>query len=328
MTVTLADVAAACGLSPSTVSRALSHPHQVNAATRERVRRMARNMGYEPNRIARSLSVGRTGMLGLIVPDIANPFFPPLIKRVQARAAAKSNAVMLADTDERPADELPLAQAMRKQVDGLIVVSPRTAQARLAEFLKLGPIVFVNRQVPDAPSVTIESANGINDAVEHLTALGHRHICYLNGPRRSWSNEQRREAIVAACKARDVRLTQFGPFEAQVQEGVRAADLVLAADASAVLAYDDLIALGVMARIAERGLRVGHDISIIGIDDSPMSGVMYPTLTSIHVPNAEAGTLAVDLLLDALDGTDPAEPGTTELETRLVIRGSTGPPPR
>ncbi|MBM7789665.1 LacI family DNA-binding transcriptional regulator [Tenggerimyces flavus] len=327
MSVTLADVAAACGISPSTVSRALSDPDKVNAATRKRVQQVANRMGYTPSRAARSLSIGRTGTIGLIVPDIANPFFPPLIKTVQSRATARANAVLLADTDEHVADELPRARAMRKDVDGLIMVSPRTSEARMEELIQLGPIVFVNRQVPGATCVTIESANGINDAIEHLSALGHRNICYLNGPRRSWSNAQRHKAIRAACKSRGVELTEFGPFEAQVQAGVRAADLVLASDATAVLAYDDLIALGVMGRIAERGLRVGHDVSVIGIDDSPMSSVMYPTLTSIHVPNAEAGALAVDLLLDLLEGVEGVDPDETELETHLVIRGSTGPVP-
>ena len=233
--------------------------------------------------------------------------------------------MLLADTDERVADELPRAQAMSKSVDGLIIVSPRTPESRLDEFQKLGPVVFVNRQAPDTTNITIENDNGIRDAVEHLTALGHRHLCYLNGPRRSWSNSQRQAAIVAACADRGVELTQFGPFEPQVQAGVRAADLVLASGATAVVAYDDLIALGVVSRLNERGLRVGDDISVIGIDDSPMSAAMYPTLTSIHVPSAEAGALAVDLLLDILDGVEPADPAATALETRLVIRGSTGP---
>lgn len=325
--VTLVDVANAAGTSTSTVSRALSDPDKVNASTRRRIERIARDLGYSPNRVARSLSVGRTSTIGLIVPDIANPFFPPLIKAVQARAGAKNNAVLLTDTDEHASDEIPRARTLSRQVDGLIIASPRTPDNRLHEFLELGKVVFVNRQVDGAACVTIENADGIREAVEHLAALGHRSIAYLNGPRRSWSNRQRRNSMVAACKAFHVELVEYGPFEPQVEAGVRAADLVQAGESTAAVAYDDLIALGVMARLAERGLRVGQDMSVIGIDDSPMSGLAYPTLTSIHVPNAEAGRAAVDMLLGILDEDGTAESGTTTLETRLVIRGSTGQAP-
>ncbi|MGW2157654.1 LacI family DNA-binding transcriptional regulator [Nonomuraea sp. NPDC001699] len=328
MTVTLADVAQACGLSPSTVSRALSDPGRVSAQTRDKVARVAREMGYTPNRVARSLSMGRTGTIGLIVPDVANPFFPPIIKAVQARAARKDLVVVLADTDERAADELDRARVLSKQVDGLIMVSPRSPEPRIAEIGRLGPTVFVNRRVPEHPSVLIDNADGMRQAVEHLVALGHRRIGYLAGPRRSWSNQQRQAAITEACAQLGAELVTFGPFEPQVQAGVQAADLLQGSPATAVIAYDDLIALGVMARMSERGLSVGRDLSVMGIDDSPLSGMAYPTLTSIHVPGAEAGATAVDLLLDVLDGLhrEPPPP-LVELETYLVVRSSTGPAP-
>jgi LacI family transcriptional regulator len=325
--VTLADIAKACDTSLSTVSRALSDPDRVNPQTRERIQRVAREMGYMTNPIARALAVGRTGVIGLIVPDIANPFFPPIIKAVQARAGRKNTAVLLADTDEHASDELERAAVLSKQVDGLILVSPRTAEERLAEFIELSPVVFVNRRVEGAPSVIIDNSDGITQAVQHLTALGHRRICYLNGPRRSWSNERRRTALQEACAQYGVELVEFGPFEPQVQAGVRAADLVQSSGTTAVIAYDDLIALGLMARLAEHRLVVGRDVSVIGIDDSPMSDVAYPTLTSIHVPGAEAGAVAVDLLLAQLDAAGQDQPPLVQLETRLIIRGSTGPAP-
>jgi DNA-binding LacI/PurR family transcriptional regulator len=325
--VTLADIAQACGTSPSTVSRALSDPDKVNPQTREHIRRVAREMGYTANPVARALSVGRTGVIGLIVPDIANPFFPPIIKAVQARAGRKDSAVLLADTDEHAGDELERARVLSKQVDGLILVSPRTPDERLGEFVQLSPVVFVNRRVDGASSIIIENSDGFDQAVQHLTALGHRRICYLSGPRRSWSNHQRRASLAAACIEYGAELTEFGPFEPQVQAGVRAADLVQASGATAVIAYDDLIALGLMARLAEHRVQAGRDISVIGIDDSPMSGVAYPTLTSIHVPGAEAGAVAVDVLLDQLDNDGSGPASVIELETRLVIRGSTGPAP-
>ncbi|WP_026876519.1 LacI family DNA-binding transcriptional regulator [Jiangella gansuensis] len=327
MGVTLADVARATGLSPSTVSRALSDPEKVNPGTRERVRKAAREMGYVPNQVARSLTSGRSDLIGLIVPDIANPFFPPIIKAVQARATVKGKTVLIADVDEHAADEIQRARVMRKRVDGLIVVSPRTPEDRLAELAQLQPIVFVNREVPNAASVIIENSDGMREAVEHLTALGHTRIGYLSGPRRSWSNVQRQNAVRQACSDQNVELVEFGPFEPQIQAGVRAADLVYAAGITAVIAYDDMIALGLMARLNERGIRVGPDISVIGIDDSPMSGMAYPTLTSIHVPGSEAGAAAVDIVLDLADADVNAPAPLVQLETRLVVRGSTSPAP-
>ena len=323
MAVTLADVAAAAGLSGSTVSRALSDPDKVNPATRARVRRIAAEMGYVANQAARSLMSGQTDIIGLLVPDIANPFFPPIIKAVQARASERGKTVLIADIDERPGDEIGRAQMMRKRTDGLVIASPRTSDDRLAELVSLFPVVFVNREVPGASSVIIDAGDGIGQAVEHLHALGHRHVAYLNGPRRSWSNDQRQRAVRSAGERLGMTLTEFGPFEPQIQAGVHAADLVMASAATAVIAYDDLIALGLMTRLTERGIKVGSDISVIGVDDSPMSSMAYPTLTSVHVPGAEAGSVAVDVLLRLIEQRETIPAATTMLETRLIVRSST-----
>lgn len=322
MTVTLADLAKATSLSVSTVSRALSVPDMVNEKTRQRVRDAAAELGYVAHTVSGDLD--RSGLIGLVVPDIANPFFPPIIKAVQVRARQKGLRVLIGDIDERPAEEVRLAREMQERVDGLIVVSPRTPQDEIGEFTQLGPLVVINRAVPGVTSVIIEDDNAIEQAVEHLVALGHNTICYLNGPKRSWSNGRRRDAVEAACRTCGVELREFGAFEPQIQAGVRAADLVFASEATAVIAYDDLIALGVMARLAERGVTVGKQISVIGIDDSPMSGMAYPSLTSIHVPGADAGTAAVDLLLDLIAEPSQEEPKSLQLEASLILRGSTG----
>jgi DNA-binding LacI/PurR family transcriptional regulator len=322
---TIADVAREAGVSLSTVSRAFSAPDLVNPRTRERVRAVARRMGYEPNRIARSLVLGRTSTIGLIVPDIANPFFPPIIKAVQARARRKDRAVLVADTDEHAEDEVELARVMAKQVDGLIVVSPRTPEPRLGELGGFAPTVFVNRKVPGAASVIIDNADGLRRAVQLLRALGHTRIAYLAGPRNSWSNRQRRAAVRAESRALGLEFVEYGPFEPQIQAGVGAADLLHGSGITAIIAYDDMIALGVLTRLGQRGLRAGRDVSVIGIDDSPLAAIVHPTLTSVHVPGYQAGTAAVDLLLNLLH--DPERTDVVELETRLVVRDSTGPAP-
>ena len=324
MPVTLADVADACGLSASTVSRALSDPDKVHPRTRDRIRAVAEQLGYVPHHVARSLASGRTGILGLIVPDIANPFFPPLVKAVQARAGGHGCQVLLADTDEYAGDEIGRARSMGRRIDGLILASPRSPAADLQRMRDATtvPVVMVNRDLEGFPCVLVDEAEGMTQAVRHLTALGHTQLGYLAGPRRSWSNAQRSAAIAAACERYGAHLVEFGPFEPQIQSGVQAADLVLASTVTAVIAYDDLIALGAMARFAERGVRVGSDVSVIGVDDSPMSELAHPTLTSIQVPSRDLGSAAVDLLLEQLGRTTERR---LTLETRLVVRGSTGP---
>ncbi|MCM3661339.1 LacI family transcriptional regulator [Georgenia satyanarayanai] len=332
MNVTLADVARAAGISPSTVSRALSAPGMVNVETAKRVRRIAREMGYVSSHVPRQPAGPRTEAIGLIVPDIANPFFPPIIKAVQARAGALGRTVAVADVDEYAADEIRRAEFLASRVDGLIIASARSADEQLEELNDKLPLVLVNRQHPNISNVTIENAAGIHEAVEHLAALGHRTISYLNGPKRSWSNTQRQTAVREACAQNDVELIEFGPFEPQIQAGAHAADLLNASPATAVIAYDDLIALGVMARLTERGVRVGPEMSVVGIDDSPMSGMAYPTLTTVHVPGAHAGVQAVDMLLDLIDAHVEGEPSSplqrsTQIETRLLVRSSTAPAP-
>lgn len=332
MHVTLADVARAAGISASTVSRALSVPEKVNAETARRVRRLAREMGYVPPHAPKASGLPRTDMIGLIVPDIANPFFPPIIKAVQARAGALGRTAVVADVDEYAADEIRRAEFLARRVDGLIIASARSDDEQLEDLAEKLPLVLVNRQHPNISNVTIENAAGIFEAVEHLAALGHRTISYLNGPKRSWSNRQRQAAVRDACTHNGIELIEFGPFEPQIQAGARAADLVHASPATAVIAYDDLIALGVMARLTERGVGVGPEISVVGIDDSPMSGMAYPTLTSVHVPGPQAGVQAVDLLLDLIDARLEGKPvaalqRSTQVETRLLVRSSTAPAP-
>lgn len=332
MSVTLADVAKEAGISASTVSRALSSPEKVNAETAARVRRIAEEMGYVPTRQPKAASPARLGMVGLIVPDIANPFFPPIIKAVQARTSARDKLAVVTDVEEYALDELRHAEFLAPRVDGLILASPRAPSERLLELAQELPLVLINREIDGVSSVSVENSIGVVEAVEHFAALGHQTISYLNGPKRSWSNKRRQEAVRAASKRLGLELVEFGPFEPQIQAGAQAADLVLRTGVTAVLAYDDLVALGFMARAQERGLTVGSDVSVIGIDDSPMAGMSFPPLTTVHVPGAQAGVQAVDLLLDLVEAQGRGErlaplQRHITVETRLIIRASTGPKP-
>ena len=321
---TIRTVAARAGVSPATVSRVFAQPGIVAPDTRRQVLAAADALGYRPNPVARSLSLRRTGNLGLVVPDIANPFFAPLIKSVQLQARRHELALFVADTDEHVEDELDLARAMAKQVDGLVLASPRLDEAHLRQILAVTPVVVINRAVDGVPAVLTRPDEGLAQAVDHLVALGHDRLAYLAGPRESYSNAERRRALRQACESRGVRLGELGPFEPRLAAGVRAGDLVLAQEARAVVAYNDQIALGLMTRLGERGCVVGRDMSVVGIDDTWLAAIASPPLTTVRVPAAAAGSAAVRLLAKVLTSGEAA-PAPVELATELVVRASTGP---
>lgn len=327
MAATIRDVAQAAGVSQSTVSRALSAPELVNAATRERVQAAARRLGYEPNRAARGLITGRTGNLGLIVPDLSNPFFSSIAKGVQSAARAGDYSVFIADTDEEAAAEVELLRALSKQVDGTVLCSPRTPDAELAGIGADSPVVLMNRRVGDRPSVTVDNADGMRQAVEHLAALGHRRIAYVAGPRTSWSNGERERGLHATIEATGSELVHLGYFPPRFDGGVAAADLALASGATAVIAYNDVIALGLLSRLGARGVPVPDRMSVVGCDDIGMSAMTHPSLTTVSVPQHESGRASVALLLSLLadDGGSPAV--HRELPTQLIVRATTGVAP-
>jgi LacI family transcriptional regulator len=327
--VTIHDVADAAGVSVSTVSRSFTMPQLVRAATRQQVLDAAHRLGYQPNRSARSLATGRTGTIGLIVPDIANPFFPPLIKAAQVRARAGDHPVFLADTDEDPEAEAALVRAMAGQVDGIVLCSARMPSDQLAQALKLTPLVLVNRRVGATPAVVIDQADGMRQAVEHLAALGHRRFAYLAGPRTSWSNQQRRRAAQVHGQRAGMDVVVLGPYAPKLEAGAQAADAALAEGVTAVVAYNDLIALGVLLRLTERGVAVPAGVSVIGFDDIAAARIASPPLTTVATPADAAGSAGVELLLALLDERAPGARTRVELGTQLMVRGSTGPaPPR
>jgi LacI family transcriptional regulator, galactose operon repressor len=326
MAVTIKDVARVAGVSPSTVCRALSSPELVRAETRERVQRSAAELGYSPNRAARGLITGRTGNLGLIVPDLGNPFFPGVVKGIQARAREADYAVFLADTDEDPAAEVQLVRTLAKQVDGIVLCSPRMGERELRDVAAQTPLVMLNRRVGRIPAVSFANGDGMRQAVTHLTALGHRRIAYVAGPRASWSNRERVRGLRTAVTAAGAELIEIGPVQPQFDGGVAAADPVLAAGVTAVVAYNDVIALGLLSRFTARGIAVPGRISLLGFDDIPLAAMVHPSLTTVGLPMEPLGRAGVDLLIGLLQ--DPTRHTTRrELGTQLMVRASTGPPP-
>lgn len=325
LAATIRDVAHAAGVAPSTVSRALNASTLVSPGTRDRVQQAAARLGYQPSRTARSLVTGRTGNLGLIVPDLSNPFFPGVVKGVQARARGARLSVFIADSDEDQAVEIGLIRELAKQIDGLLLCSPRSGEDAIRELASGTAIVLVNRRVGDQPAITVDNTAGMQQAAAHLVALGHRRIGFVGGPAASWSGGQRLHALRAFANSAGIELVEVGNFPPQFEGGVAAADLVIAAQLSAVIAYNDVVALGLLSRLNARGVNVPDQISVVGCDDIPTARMSSPALTTVALPKEQAGRHAVDLLLELIHEPDPQRPMHRELPTQLMVRDSTGP---
>jgi DNA-binding LacI/PurR family transcriptional regulator len=316
------------GVSVATVSRSFTVPDTVATATRARVLAAAADLQYEPNRAARGLITGRTGNVGVIVPDLGNPYFHAVLKGAQARARQADYAVFVADGQESATEEEALISAMRKQVDGIVLCSSRLPTSKLAALDTVPTVVLLNRRVPGRPAVVLDSADGMKQAVRHLAELGHRRCVFVSGPRRSWSNRQRQQGLRAAARAHGVEYEVLGPVAPQFQSGVDMADDVLETGVSAVLAYNDLVAVGILSRLAERGVPVPERLSVVGFDDIPLAAMVIPPLTTVSLPTVRAGEVAVEVLLERLRSRDPVPAAARKLPARLIVRGTTGPPPR
>jgi len=333
---TLRDVAERAGVAVSTASRALTRPGRLRAATEEHVRAVAAELGYEPSPSARALSSGRTRMVALVVPDVTNPYYFGIVRGTAARLRAAGYVHVLVDTEESVDAEDRALRALRPTVDGAVLAASRLDDARLQRWARDLRLVTLNRPLPGGAGrgVLVDTAGGSVRALEHLAALGHRRVAYAAGPPTSWSDQRRRAALRTAARRLGVELVVLGPYAPVREAGAEAADAVLAARVTAarvtagrvtaVLAFDDLLAFGMLDRFAARDVDVPGDVSVVGCDDVFGADLVRPGLTTVAAPIERVGALAADLLLARIEGRDP--PPLRQVPTRLVIRGSTSPP--
>lgn len=334
--MTLRDVARLAQVHPGTVSRALNADTRalVNEETALRVIAAAEELGYRPNPLARGLKTRRSLTVGVLVPDLTNPLFPPIVRGIEDRLAEAGYTPLIVNTDNDPVRERRDFETMRaRQVDGFITATARVDHELLDEIASVGlPLVLVNRRVEDGtlPSATADDSAGIRLAVEHLAELGHRDIAHIAGPQDLSTGHQRYEGFVAAMRALDLRvhpgLIRFARAFTE-PEGARACEELFASGErfSAIVAGNDLIALGCYDILLQRGMRCPHDLSVVGFNDMPFAQRFSPPLTTIAIPHYEIGTAAAELLLERLQ--DPGVPAREiVLAPRLVVRESTGAP--
>lgn len=334
---TIDDVARVANVHKATVSRALNAAtrHQVSAATVERVERIAAELGYVANAMARGLRTSSSMTIGVVIPDLTNPFFPPIVRGIETYLQPRGYTVLLANTDSSEAIERAvLGSLLGRRVDGLIIASGvQQHQSALAEAYAAGvKAVMVNRDggsVP-YPLVTGNDASGIAEAVAHLTELGHRDLVHIAGPPELSTSATRSAAFLEATRtvrARRADIVEAGALT--VEAGQRAMDAIVEAGhpcPSGVIAGNDLIALGVLRSLREHGLACPAEVSVVGFNDITFAEDFWPPLTTVNVPTHEMGVEAARLLLDAI-ASGSQEPATLLLPTHLVVRGSTGSAP-
>ena len=319
--VTLADVARAAGVSKATASRALSRPDMVAADTRKRVLAVAATMGFEFNASARALTTGRTGLIGVLVPSLANPYFAPIVTGVQRALSAHGENILLAVSEGSQSSEHELAGKLASRVDGLVFIAPVSPDSAIRSFTSKLPVVTVDRTVPAVPGVLIDTPGGVADIVTHLAGLGHRAIAYVGGPDGSWMAERRNSAVEEAARRSGVDLTALGPVGPRIDAGLAVAEHIAAErSVTAVVAYSSYLLLGLHLGLREAGVRVPEDISLAAADDLTAISADRPDTTALRVPLEEAGISAVRLLQEA---NPPKRARRLRIATELIVGGST-----
>jgi len=322
--VTMRDVAERAGVAVSTVSRVVSTPDRISPATRQVVLKAIRDLGYS-SAAARPQRRGLASV-ALLVPDITNPFYFDIIRGSQERLRDSGYTQLLIDTEESPDNERASLELLEESASGAILAATRLSDEELEEWSGRLPLVTVNREIPGVPSVMVDTPAAFGQAVEHLASLGHRHVCYVSGPEKSASNERRWTACEAAGERLGIEIVRIGPFNPKPQSGAAAADAVLVTGATAAIAFNDILAIGMLRRFAERGVPVPGQVSVTGCDDIFGADFCSPPLTTITAPTRRIGREATSMLLARLTNAG-TRVRTVELPVFLTIRGSTGQAP-
>jgi LacI family transcriptional regulator, repressor for deo operon, udp, cdd, tsx, nupC, and nupG len=322
---TIYDVARVAGVAPSTVSRAFSRPGRVNGETAERIRAIAVELGYRTNPLARALPTGRTSMIALAISDITNPYYFEIIRGAQATAAAAGYTMLLADAQESQRLEREALERSVPSVDGIVLASTRMSDSAIRMTAKQRTLVALNRVVAGVPSVVVDHPQGMRHAFEHLRELGHEQITYLAGPEASWADGMRWRALRELSTMEHVQLRRLGPYPPTVVGGVAGAEDLRTHPTSAVIAYNDLMAIGLLRGLHAIGVRVPGDVSVVSCDNIFGAELVTPGLTTVAGPLRTLGSTAVHNLLALVGGAEPTAGEPVMLPTQLVVRESSGP---
>ncbi|MBZ4666216.1 LacI family DNA-binding transcriptional regulator [Mahella sp.] len=328
MSVTIKDIAKAANVSYATVSRALSDHPDISEETKKKIKKLAKDMGYTPNIVARSLITKATKTIGLIIPDITNPFFPEVAQGVEGYAYDNGYTVLLCTTNWQIEREERYLKALRsKMVDGIIIAPAIDDISHIICHFNGGdtPVVFVTYS-PDNPDCSFVATDDYKCgfmATEYLLKLGHRNIAYIGGLENSSSDRRRFEGHREALKSYGLPL-RYSPMHGQFKQmsGYELTkELLIYNDIpTAILAGNDVLALGVIQAVEEFGLKVPDNVSVMGIDDISFASFDKISLTTVAQPKGEIGRLAAEIIIQKINNPQDKAPVKKVLEPRLIIR--------
>jgi len=327
---TIHDVARRANVSKSLVSMVIRGGQGVSAKSRTAVLKAIDELGYRPNIIARSLVQRRTRILGVMIPDLRNPFFSDIVSGIQERAREFGFRVLF-NTGERQPDleEGAIEGLLELRVDGLILAAPRVEDEVISRAARWVPIAVLNRDAPDdsCDSVTNDNIAGAGLAVEHCAALGHRRIALIEGGA-GIAAQSRREGYLRAMRRLGLADNILIAEGAHTEEGGRKGVVQLLRTEpfpTAIFASNDLCAIGAMDALEEAGLRIPEDVSLVGFDNTTLAALRHVSLTSIDQPGGDMGRFAVERLAERIDG-ERIDPRHDVVTPSLVVRSTTGPP--
>jgi len=333
---TLRDVAAAARVHPATASRALNPETRilVSEDTARRVAAAAAKLGYQPNPVARSLRTRRSHTVGVLIPDLNNPLFPPIVRGLEDKLAAAGYVALIGNTDADASRERLIFEQMRaRRVDGFVLATATLHDRLLAEVAAADlPVVLMNRLSQDYsfPSVSVDNEQGARMAVSQLARLGHTRIAHIAGPQEASTGVSRlrgfREGMAThGLEVREELIAYAGRYT--VEDGTRCARELLTVPGgfTAVAAANDMLAVGCYAALDEAGLQCPDDISVIGFNDMPFIDRLRPPLTTVRFPHYQLGTEAAQLLLERI-GEREGPVKILYLAPELIVRKSVAPP--
>jgi LacI family transcriptional regulator len=330
--VTVADIARKADVSIMTVSRVINHKGDVSPSTRRRVQQIVNRMHYRPSSIARSLVTNHSGTIGVVIPDVSNPFFADVALGAEHVAGAEGYNIYLCNTEEDPQRELAVVSSLEeKRVDGMVLFS-RLESRQLAGVIERHPaVVLINRQMPKKSRASTLGAVRLDDvlggrlAVRHLLERGHRAIGFLAGPPTSHSGRNRakgyRDTLAEAGLPANPAWECPCPPTVEGGQAATRALLLSRPELTALFCFNDLVAVGALHACAELGRRVPRDLAIVGYDDIPLAALVTPSLTTCRAPRYELGAEAVRMLLNRIRGSAKARQEII-LQPQLVIRAS------
>ncbi|TDC98367.1 LacI family DNA-binding transcriptional regulator [Actinomadura sp. 7K507] len=320
---TIYDVAKAAGVATSTVSRAFARPGRVSAATAERIRRVAAELGYRATPPAAAAPDGRTSMLALIVSDVTNPFFAEIIRGAESAAAEAGYVLLLIDTQESERLERGSLERALPGVEGVVLAGTRLPDSAIRMTAKQRPTVVLSREVADVPSIVLDDPCGMRLAAEHLAGLGHHALVYVAGPEASWADGMRWRSLREAAAVLGRRVQRIGPFAPTVAGGGHAAARLRDDLPTAIVTYNDQLAIGLILGLQAGGVRIPEETSVIGFDDIFPARIVTPGLTTVAAPLRVQGRTAVDAVLSHRGTPAARAGGPMKLPVRLVVRAST-----